>query len=82
MRQVDHFIVGGAGGTAARKHQIWNPSTGEVQAEVALGDAALDVDPLGAVDDARHRVEREGPLALGDELRLFVPNQPVWPHLA
>ncbi|MEQ5826018.1 MOSC domain-containing protein [Sulfitobacter sp. NFXS29] len=26
-------------------------------------------------------VEREGPLALGDELRLFVPNQPVWPHL-
>ena len=41
MRQVDHFIVGGAGGTAARKHQIWNPSTGEVQAEVALGDAAL-----------------------------------------
>ena len=41
MRQVDHFIVGGAGGTAARKHQIWNPSTGEVQAEVPLGDAAL-----------------------------------------
>ena len=26
-------------------------------------------------------VEREGRLALGDELRLFVPNQPVWPHL-
>jgi len=26
-------------------------------------------------------VEREGPLALGDELRLFVPNQPIWPHL-
>lgn len=26
-------------------------------------------------------VEREGPLALGDEMRLFVPNQPVWPHL-
>jgi malonate-semialdehyde dehydrogenase (acetylating)/methylmalonate-semialdehyde dehydrogenase len=41
MRQVDHFIVGGAGGGSGRKHQIWNPSTGEVQAEVALGDAAL-----------------------------------------
>ncbi|WP_128893376.1 CoA-acylating methylmalonate-semialdehyde dehydrogenase [Erythrobacter sp. HKB08] len=41
MRQVDHFIVGGAGGSAARTHKIWNPSTGEVQAEVGLGDAAL-----------------------------------------
>jgi malonate-semialdehyde dehydrogenase (acetylating) / methylmalonate-semialdehyde dehydrogenase len=41
MRQVDHFVVGGAGGAAGRKHSIWNPSTGEVQAEVALGDAAL-----------------------------------------
>ena len=41
MRQIDHFIVGGSGGISARKHQVWNPSTGEVQAEVALGDAAL-----------------------------------------
>lgn len=41
MRQVDHFIAGGAAGSATRKHSIWNPSTGEVQAEVALGDAAL-----------------------------------------
>ncbi len=41
MRQIDHFLVGGAGGPATRKHQVWNPSTGEVQAEVALGDAAL-----------------------------------------
>ncbi|QYJ07795.1 CoA-acylating methylmalonate-semialdehyde dehydrogenase [Qipengyuania flava] len=41
MRQVDHFIVGGAAGSAARTHKIWNPSTGEVQAEVGLGDAAL-----------------------------------------
>jgi malonate-semialdehyde dehydrogenase (acetylating)/methylmalonate-semialdehyde dehydrogenase len=40
MRQVDHFIAGGAGGSAGRKHSIWNPSTGEVQAEVALGDAS------------------------------------------
>ncbi len=42
MRQIDHFIVGGAGSAGTgRKHQVWNPSTGEVQAEVALGDAAL-----------------------------------------
>ena len=27
-------------------------------------------------------VERPGALALGDELELFVPDQPVWPHLA
>ncbi|ALE15467.1 Methylmalonate-semialdehyde dehydrogenase [Altererythrobacter epoxidivorans] len=42
MRQIDHFISGGSGDTSgARKHQVWNPSTGEVQAEVVLGDAAL-----------------------------------------
>ncbi len=41
MRQVDHFIAGGAAGSATRTHKIWNPSTGEVQAEVVLGDAAL-----------------------------------------
>ena len=41
MRQIDHFIVGVAAGSATRKHQVWNPSTGEVQAEVALGDAAV-----------------------------------------
>lgn len=40
MRQIDHFIATGTG-TPARKHKVWNPSTGEVQAEVALGDAAL-----------------------------------------
>ena len=27
-------------------------------------------------------VERPGALGLGDDLRLFVPDQPVWPHLA
>ncbi|WP_217906843.1 CoA-acylating methylmalonate-semialdehyde dehydrogenase, partial [Qipengyuania atrilutea] len=37
----DHFIAGGAGGGSARTHDIWNPSTGEVQAQVPLGDAAL-----------------------------------------
>ncbi|SMQ69698.1 methylmalonate-semialdehyde dehydrogenase [acylating] [Altererythrobacter xiamenensis] len=41
MRQIDHFIAGGAGESSGRKHQIWNPSTGEVQAEVVLGDASV-----------------------------------------
>jgi hypothetical protein len=27
-------------------------------------------------------VEREGRLRLGDVLRLHIPDQPVWPHLA
>ncbi|WP_370032532.1 CoA-acylating methylmalonate-semialdehyde dehydrogenase [Qipengyuania mesophila] len=42
MRQIDHFIQGeGSSAGNGRTHKIWNPSTGEVQAEVALGDAAL-----------------------------------------
>jgi len=42
MRQIDHFIAGGTGSTqGSRTHKVWNPSTGEVQAEVALGDASL-----------------------------------------
>ena len=43
MRNIDHVISGGTKGLtgSGRSHQIWNPSTGEVQAEVALGDAAL-----------------------------------------
>ncbi|MGX7896817.1 CoA-acylating methylmalonate-semialdehyde dehydrogenase [Tsuneonella sp. HG222] len=45
MRQIDHFIAGdqtgGTGSAGARTHKVWNPSTGEIQAEVALGDAAL-----------------------------------------
>ena len=40
MRQIDHFMPT-ASPAPTRKHQVWNPSTGEVQAEVVLGDAAL-----------------------------------------
>nr|WP_246404229.1 CoA-acylating methylmalonate-semialdehyde dehydrogenase [Novosphingobium sediminicola] len=35
------MIVGGSGAAPARKAPVFNPSTGAVQAEVALGDAAL-----------------------------------------
>ena len=42
MRKINHFIAGDAGSVGAgRTHRVWNPSTGEIQAEVALGDAAL-----------------------------------------
>ena len=41
MRQVEHFLSGKSVSSHTRKHQIWNPSTGEIQAEVGLGDAAL-----------------------------------------
>lgn len=41
MRQVDHFIVGGTGGGSGRRSDVWDPNRGEVQATVALGDAAL-----------------------------------------
>ncbi|MGV1684783.1 CoA-acylating methylmalonate-semialdehyde dehydrogenase [Sphingopyxis sp. NJF-3] len=40
MRQIDHHIVGGAGGSA-RQSDIFDPNNGGVQAAVALGDAAL-----------------------------------------
>ncbi len=41
MRNVDHFIACETGALTGRTHDIWNPSTGAVQARVALGDAAL-----------------------------------------
>jgi malonate-semialdehyde dehydrogenase (acetylating)/methylmalonate-semialdehyde dehydrogenase len=42
MRDIDHFMVGGPGaGSATRFKDVMNPSTGEVQARVPLGDAAL-----------------------------------------
>jgi malonate-semialdehyde dehydrogenase (acetylating)/methylmalonate-semialdehyde dehydrogenase len=42
MRFIDHFIGGKASGIApVRKGPVYDPSTGAVQAEVALGDAAV-----------------------------------------
>ena len=40
MRQIDHLIVGGAGG-GGRTSPVFDPNTGGIQAEVRLGDAAL-----------------------------------------
>ena len=41
MRAIDHVIAGGAGVATGRTADIFNPSTGAVQATVALGDAAV-----------------------------------------
>ncbi|MCA1662510.1 MAG: aldehyde dehydrogenase family protein, partial [Novosphingobium sp.] len=46
MRQIDHVIAGGpsvvgGGAAAARTHDVYDPNTGQVQAQVALGDAAV-----------------------------------------
>ncbi len=41
MRQIDHFIVGGAGGAATRQGDVFDPNSGAVQARVPLGDRAL-----------------------------------------
>ena len=41
MRQIDHFIVGGAGSAPKRFGDVFNPNEGGVQAQVVLGDAAV-----------------------------------------
>jgi malonate-semialdehyde dehydrogenase (acetylating) / methylmalonate-semialdehyde dehydrogenase len=41
MRQIEHFISGGAGGPSARNGDVFDPNNGGVQARVALGDAAV-----------------------------------------
>ncbi|MBF5090605.1 CoA-acylating methylmalonate-semialdehyde dehydrogenase [Novosphingobium sp. NBM11] len=41
MRLIDHFIVGGPGSTPARKSDVFDPNSGGVQAQVALGDQAV-----------------------------------------
>jgi malonate-semialdehyde dehydrogenase (acetylating) / methylmalonate-semialdehyde dehydrogenase len=41
MRQIDHFIAGGTGGSGGtRTASVMDPNNGGVQAKVALGDAA------------------------------------------
>jgi malonate-semialdehyde dehydrogenase (acetylating)/methylmalonate-semialdehyde dehydrogenase len=40
MRQIDHLIAGGEASAASRFSDVFNPSTGEVQARVAFSTAA------------------------------------------
>ncbi len=41
MRQIDHFIAGGTGVSGTRFGDVMDPNNGSVQAQVALGDAAV-----------------------------------------
>jgi malonate-semialdehyde dehydrogenase (acetylating)/methylmalonate-semialdehyde dehydrogenase len=40
MRNIDHFIGGGAYGSGTRRHDVFDPNNGGVQAQVRLGTAA------------------------------------------
>ena len=54
MRQIDHYIVGGAGGSGSgsgRTSDVFDPNTGKVQASVALGTQA-DLDRAVAAAQA------------------------------
>ncbi|MDB5672106.1 MAG: mmsA, partial [Alphaproteobacteria bacterium] len=39
-RFIDHFIGGGGGSVAGRRGEVYDPNSGQVQAQVALGKAA------------------------------------------
>ena len=41
MRDIDHFIVGGPAGASNRFGEVFDPNSGQVQARVGLGDAAV-----------------------------------------
>ena len=41
MRAIHHVLAAGAGPAAARTHDVFDPNTGQVQAQVHLGDAAV-----------------------------------------
>jgi len=52
MRQIDHVIAGGSAGAGAVRHgEVFNPSTGQVQARVGFGVAA-DLDRAVAAAQA------------------------------
>ncbi len=52
MRLIDHVIVGGAS-PASRTSQVMDPNAGTIQAEVALGDAALLEKAVAAAREAQ-----------------------------
>src|SRR5512134_792254 len=64
MRSIEHFINGTSVADAKRQSDVWNPSQGEVQAQVGLGtaatlqqavDAALAAQPAWAATNPQRR---------------------------
>ena len=57
MRQIDHFIGGGSFASGEWQGEVFNPSQGQVQANVRLGTAA---DLQRAVDAANAALPEPG----------------------
>ncbi|HYZ48041.1 MAG TPA: CoA-acylating methylmalonate-semialdehyde dehydrogenase [Sphingomonas sp.] len=53
MRDIDHFIVGGAGGSASRFGDVFDPNSGRVQARVRLGTAEVLERAIAAAQKAQ-----------------------------
>jgi malonate-semialdehyde dehydrogenase (acetylating)/methylmalonate-semialdehyde dehydrogenase len=53
MRQIDHLIAGGAGGSAGRSGEVFDPNNGTVQAKVAFGTGADLERAVGAAQAAQ-----------------------------
>ncbi|AKM10886.1 CoA-acylating methylmalonate-semialdehyde dehydrogenase [Croceicoccus naphthovorans] len=93
MRLIDHFITGGSGAApgsySGRTSDVYNPSTGQVQAKLALGDAALlekvvatakEVQPAWAATNPQKRARvmfkfKELIEANMDDLALMLSNE-------
>jgi len=53
MRKIDHFINGSSKAANGRSGDIFDPNTGEIQAKVGLGDAALLAEAVAAAKAAQ-----------------------------
>src|SRR4051812_26422648 len=80
MRTIQHWIGGAnTAGTGARGSAVWNPATGEQQAEVVLADRA-DVD--AAVTAARDAFESWSQASLSARTKvLFAFRQLVFDNV-
>ena len=53
MRKIDHFINGATKSSTGRSGDVFDPNTGEIQAKVSLGDAALLNETVAAAKTAQ-----------------------------
>ena len=90
MRQIDHFISGGAGASASRFGEIMDPNNGGVQARVVLGDANILERAVQAALAAHHLTvlggfhptEEDGTPPGTETLLLLGPAEPgFWAHM-
>jgi len=53
MRKIDHFINGETKAAGGCSGDVFNPNTGEIQAKVSLGDAALLAEAVAVAKEAQ-----------------------------